>query len=396
MSGGSYYGRRSIGGVSQPTVNDADCRRARDGHEYSYSEFECHYTTMADVMWAEAGLEGGAISRHNLREIAVISAQPPRLPISAQSPRLPGAEEQTLPIRGGTEDAAGASQPGAGQRWLEDAAGASQPGAGPLAVVAAQAGEEPREVVLSPDDLEALRRAPTRREELHDRMRAWLDEVARSNPQQRGDAVPIRMDAPADLPWKEYLAKHKESDRIVGGGLVSFSLCFVAGTRDPNRNGQMRLDFVAESLPMLGNAEYIYLHPGTKPKSDAKVRYVHAPAEEWILNKDTALKNLLGIPQHMRYGWKRSADALRRILQDVPERTPIDITEGVAAHGERFPYWLWLANLGEVSLVLHERCQGSALVACTCENDHEAGISLNLRFDTGQPMTLHVRQPIRL
>jgi hypothetical protein len=370
----------STADVSQPAV-DAECRRARDGNEYSYSEFEDHYGLIADVMWAEAGLED-----------AVGASQPGAGQLAVVAPQAAEA---------GLEDAVGASQLGAGHlavvaaqaagAGLEDAVGASQPGAGQLAVVAAQTGEDPREVVLSPDDLAALRRAPTRREELHDRMRAWLDEVARSNPQQRCEAVPIRMDAPADLPWKEYLAKHKESDRIVGDGLASFSLCFIAGTRDPNRHGQMRLDFVAESLPLLGDAEYIYLHPGTTPKTDAKVRYVHAPAEKWMLNKDTALKNPLGIPPHLRYGWKRSADVLRRILQGVPDRTPIDITEGVAANGERFPYWLWLANLGEVSLDLHARCQVSALVACTCENDHEAGISLNLRFDAGEPVSLHVR-----
>jgi len=252
-------------------------------------------------------------------------------------------------------------------------------------------GHEARPVLLPRADLPLLKRAATRKGDLHDMMRAWLNEVAAANPQQRDGAAPMRVEPPADLPWMEYVAKHKEADRIVGDGLVSFSLCFIAGTRDPNRNGQMRLDYVVEKMPRDGATEHVYLHPGPKgPRSDAKVRSVSAPADSWVSDKDAALRNLLGIPQHLRYGKRQAWASLNRILQDVPAQTQVELTVGATEDGELFPYWLWLTNLGEVSRDLHVRCYTYAVVKATCEWHPVSGVWLHVHYDDGNHIDLGI------
>ena len=176
-------------------------------------------------------------------------------------------------------------------------------------------------VILSQAQVLELKRGGTSKRVLHGRMREFLDTTAAANPGQRDGATPMRAQAPAELPWKEYIAKHPEADSIVGNGLVSFSLCFVAGTRDPNRRGQMRLDYVAEQVPTDGAAEYVYLHPGSTSKTDAKVRYIHEAADTWIRDKETALRSLENIPPHLRYGRRQAFQTLNAILRDVPECT---------------------------------------------------------------------------
>ena len=88
-------------------------------------------------------------------------------------------------------------------------------------------------------------------------------------------------------------------------------------------------------VPSDGASAHVYLHPGPKgPCSDATVRSVSAPADSWVSDKDTALRNLLGIPQHLRYGKRQAWASLNAILQDVPEQTLVNITVGATEHGE--------------------------------------------------------------
>ena len=68
-----------------------------------------------------------------------------------------------------------------------------------------------------------------------------------------------------DVPWGHYIARHPQCQEIVGSGIVRAELEFFPHIRDPNRGGQLRLDYVFE------NRERVrcQLHPGNRSK-DAK------------------------------------------------------------------------------------------------------------------------------
>ena len=95
-------------------------------------------------------------------------------------------------------------------------------------------------------------------------MRKELQDVAsgsEENPYER------RREVLQTLPWREYIAFHKECDRFVGPGIEHFYLYFMPEV-DPQsvRNGQLRLNYVIERL----DGAAVLLHPGGKPRNDAK------------------------------------------------------------------------------------------------------------------------------
>ena len=199
-------------------------------------------------------------------------------------------------------------------------------------------------------------------------MRDVLDATAIANPRQHGGAVPMQVDPPAGLPWKEYIAKHEMAESIVGNGLVSFSLCFLGGTKDPNKYGMMRLDYVAKQVQTDGATKHVYIHPGPTPRGDAKIRFIDEPADTWLRDKDKALQNLEAIPQHLRCGREGAFEQLHTILRDVAEGTLLDISTGATEHGALFPYWLWLANLGAITRSIQKRLTIAALLEAICQN----------------------------
>ena len=73
----------------------------------------------------------------------------------------------------------------------------------------------------------------------------------------------LAFDIPADVSWKHYIARHPEWKRIVGSGITKAQLMFLLEIRDPNRDGQLRLDYVFESL----EGVRCQLHPGNKGKA---------------------------------------------------------------------------------------------------------------------------------
>ena len=90
-------------------------------------------------------------------------------------------------------------------------------------------------------------------------MRAFLDATSRSQPT---DPDVFAFDIPADVSWKHYVARHPEGKRIVGSGITKAQLMFIHDVRDPNRDGQLRLDYVFENL----EGVRCQLHPGNKGK----------------------------------------------------------------------------------------------------------------------------------
>ena len=90
-------------------------------------------------------------------------------------------------------------------------------------------------------------------------MRAVLDALSKSQPR---DPQILAFDIPADVSWKHYIARHPECKRIVGSGITKAQLMFLPEIRDPNRGGQLRLDYVFENL----EGVRCQLHPGNKGK----------------------------------------------------------------------------------------------------------------------------------
>ena len=93
-------------------------------------------------------------------------------------------------------------------------------------------------------------------------MRALLNQISESQPRAPTQLV---HEIPADVPWRHYLARHADCKQIVGSGIVRVYLEFLPEIRDPNRDGQPRLDYVFENL----EGFRCQLHPGGKGK-DAK------------------------------------------------------------------------------------------------------------------------------
>lgn len=93
-------------------------------------------------------------------------------------------------------------------------------------------------------------------------MRALLNQISESE----GNApTQLVHEIPAGVPWRHYIARHADCEQIVGSGIVRAYLEFLPEIRDPNRDGQPRLDYVFENL----EGFRCQLHPGGKGK-DAK------------------------------------------------------------------------------------------------------------------------------
>ena len=72
--------------------------------------------------------------------------------------------------------------------------------------------------------------------------------------------------APA-FAWREYVCAHPASRDLVGPGIQSFVAEPIAGTRDANRRGHPRIDFVVQRV----DGWVSRLHPGRRPQEDAAV-----------------------------------------------------------------------------------------------------------------------------
>ena len=70
-----------------------------------------------------------------------------------------------------------------------------------------------------------------------------------------------------EFAWREYVCAHPASRDLVGPGIQSFVAEPIAGTRDANRRGHPRIDFVVRRV----DGWVSRLHPGRRPQEDARV-----------------------------------------------------------------------------------------------------------------------------
>ena len=131
--------------------------------------------------------------------------------------------------------------------------------------------------------------------------------------------------------WKNYIAKHARGEDIVGGhGIVRVTAEFVAGTRDANRGGQQRCDFVF----YVADGGFWRLHPGRVRAQDAAPVYV---------GPDTFCPQVLQSTAPIAF----TADTLWE-----PDRMQLPFTEAQAVNVPqtdrmgRKQVWAWITSLG--------------------------------------------------
>ena len=228
----------------------------------------------------------------------------------------------------------------------------------------------PSRILLKPEDV--TRKPAQSRRELHERMRQELQRISAANPLRPNNLV---VELQEDVPWQAYIASHKDAEAIIGTGIVRFTAQFTSGIEDPNRNGQFRLDFIAE----LANGNHWRLHPGKKPGNDAKPVLVQAgvakpstePAGHSIARRvfdSWHLWDASSVPQHTLMGKKQAWQQLTSIMSTAAEPT-LDVSDG-----EAFPWWLWVSNLGRHTLDVI----GPGIYAASC-TQHQA-FEVTLRF----------------
>ena len=122
---------------------------------------------------------------------------------------------------------------------------------------------------------------------------------------------------------------------------MAFGAAAVQGTKDPNRGGLPRLDFVIHHV----DGGYWRIHPGGKPKDDAIPRYFPppdgpavAPADWWrfLPPEGFLYAHACGVPATDRLGKKVAWAELESLSDGYLDAGP----------DARFKWWLWLCNLG--------------------------------------------------
>ena len=275
-------------------------RRANDGNFYTMQEFQRFYGDAQGLnMWENAG------------------AQEPGAAAGAQEPGVaapgPGAPQAAATPSPATDAPAGAAEPGRD------------------AIV---------QVLFRPADMDFFRAEGARYGSgaLHNAARRELAYWIR-NRHTVGDTDPDVHEV--RFPWQLYVAMHKRSHDLVGPGIQTFEATFMAGTTDPNRSGQPRLDFVIRHT----DGGYWRIHPGAKATQDAVPRYFEPEmvrtrfaSEQWrhLHPQGFTFEDALVMPQTDRKGRKETWAVLENLPLGELDSSP-DAT---------FKWWLWIANLG--------------------------------------------------
>ena len=222
--------------------------------------------------------------------------------------------------------------------------------------------ELPRAVCLSLADVATLRdaeKARTPQRSLHKLARETLNTITNAG-------VDSELDKNLDgwFPWKEYIACHNLAPDIVGPGVTHAIAEFIEGTRDANRNGQQRLDFVLYRL----DGTHCRLHPGSKKANDAapvfssdgRVATEHLRARlQWSALPQLPFTYELAwtIPKIDQMGKK---DAYRFLLS-IP-LGPLPTTSDAS-----FKWWLFVCNLGKNT----KEVLGPGIMAATLEEKND-------------------------
>jgi hypothetical protein len=224
-------------------------RVARNGQSYCFNEFDEFYGTTAEAYrhWARADVSTSGDG---------LATEPPAN--FAPARRSPSPTVQGAPPGLAAVDAA------------NDAPGPRAARADMLCNNDSQIeriATEPLEILLRPEDIQTL----TAQEDAYRPCRS-LHKLARN-------ALNAIMQAGEDtnlegwFPWQSYVACHENALMIIGTGVTGATAEFIEGTKDSNRDGWARLDFVIYR----SDRTYCRLHPGARKVNDAKPLFFNEP-----------------------------------------------------------------------------------------------------------------------
>ena len=134
-----------------------------------------------------------------------------------------------------------------------------------------QVGEQP--LRLMPEDVRDVQRAERDRgppRSLHQLARDALNDIEDRD-------LPIDVSLDNEFPWREYIASHSQSDKIIGTGIVQARAVFFKDEKDSNRGGAPRVDFCF----VRSDDTVCRVHPGIKRSGDARLKF--APRSQFSL-----------------------------------------------------------------------------------------------------------------
>ena len=182
----------------------------------------------------------------------------------------------------------------------------------------------------------------------------------------------------------------------MGPGVVAFGAAAVLGTRDPNRGGKPRVDFVIYHV----DGAFWRIHPGSQPTGDAIPKYFPPPggppvppANWWQLLP----------PEGFHYGHARSVPQTDRLSKKMAWAELGQCADGYLDDSPTatFKWWLWLCNLGTVTrevlgagvvrAYLRHHAHDEKHVICTRSDDSEVTIQFTMHAP-GNPRIAVLRE----
>ena len=223
----------------------AERRMARNGFMYTRSQFVEWYED-SEYEWDRAGIARPAVNDvPQLVDMHTDAAAPsindaPEV-VDVHTDTVATSTNDVLQLVDVHTDAAASS--------VDDVNDADTAGATPLLLL--------EHVVAIQNEEARLFRPPRSLHQLaRDALRLIADSPTRDTVDNLGDY----------FPWRQYVAAHKDSATIIGPGITNAKAVFEQGRHDANRGGAARLDFWFYR----SDDSVIRVHPGNKPKNDAK------------------------------------------------------------------------------------------------------------------------------
>ena len=197
-------------------------------------------------------------------------------------------------------------------------------------------------VLLTVDEIRGL--APESHKsshDLHNEARAWLNKIADEISHDRHVALDMTLRWPQ---WSAWLATQSKATSFQSN-VTGFTLSSIPNTKDPNRGGRPRVDYVVH----LADGSNWRFHPGTTMKNSAEP--THTPASDatehavrTVNNENPwTLQRARHVPQGDRMGKDTMWERVAALLRDMGHAwvNDLDITDGAV-----IPWWLWVGNLG--------------------------------------------------
>ena len=346
----------------------AERRVARDGYAYTYEQFAQYYRHDAERMWNASIASPNPQPEDCPTGVATEHAQEP--------PPVPPAQVLLRP-----EDIEQLCE-------AERSCRSTRPKNCPTGAATEHTPEPPpapaAQVLLYSEDIEQLREAERSiapRRSLQRLARMALEEITKAGPNSSMDKNLEHM-----FPWRAYVACHADARAIIGSGIALAMAEFIDDTKDANRGGQARLDFVFYRV----DGSYCRLHPGSKKRGDAKPIFLPSPARDLATEHTSTPNDLSSLPASP-YTWEHAAlvpqidrmgkaDAYRSLQQ-----TPCG---ALMPEGAYFKWWLFICNLGKVA----RETIGCGIVAATLENKWEGGVQLLLKRSDNTEAKLQILQ----